>query len=77
MKAIIKFNLPDDQQEYDRANAASRLCSVLWEYDQWLRSEIKYNESEDSEIIDGYQKARDKLYEVMSSEDINLDKIYA
>ena len=38
MKAILKFNLPDDQMEYDQANAASSLCSFIWDFDNYMRA---------------------------------------
>jgi len=69
MKAILEFNLPEDQHELDKANAATRLCSVLWDFDQYLRSEIKYKDKPLDEV-------REKLYEVMNSEGIDLERLY-
>ena len=69
MKAILEFNLPDDQGEYERVNKAIDLCGVLFDFDQYLRSEIKYHDKD-------LQDARDKLYELMGSYNIDLDKIY-
>ena len=70
MKAILEFNLPDDQDEYERVNKALDLCGVLFDFDQYLRSEIKYHDKD-------LQDVRDKLYELMDSYNINLDKIYS
>ena len=46
MKAILEFNLPEEKDEYDFANNGVNYYSVLVEFDQWLRSEYKYNGNE-------------------------------
>ena len=59
-----------DEEEMARANAALDLCSVLWDFDQWLRSEYKYGGVEYAYDI------RDKLHQVMDAHNIDLDKLY-
>ena len=65
MEAILKFELPDEQSEYDLVNKASDMYSLLWDFDQWLRSEIKYGSdkftSDERDVLD---KVRKKLYEI-------------
>ena len=65
MEAILKFELPDEQSEYDLVNKASDMYSLLWDFDQWLRSEIKYGSdkftSDERDVLD---KVREKLYEI-------------
>ena len=67
MKAILEFNLPEDQPEFDLAVNGSKMHLVLWEMDQWLRAQYKYmpdNEySEDK--YETYEKCRDQLRELM------------
>jgi len=37
MKAILEFNLPDDQQDFDLATKGMKFWSVLCELDQtWM-----------------------------------------
>ena len=43
MKAILEFNLPEDQEEYDMINNASKMYLSLWDIKQMLRSKLKYN----------------------------------
>ena len=66
MKAILEFTLPEDSSEYKLASSAPDFFLVLWDFDQWLRSEIKYNDKD-------YQGIRDKLHEVMYEHSICLD----
>lgn len=38
MKAILEFNLPEDQRDYDVVNQAQKVQSFLWDFSQQLRS---------------------------------------
>ena len=43
MKAILEFNLPEDEREFQLASKGSSISYALWNYDQFLRNEVKYN----------------------------------
>lgn len=76
MKAILEFNLPDDDQEYDLANNAFRFWNVLYELDQELRANTKYAPDDmTDDDYDAYQKIRDKLHELMSQNNVSLDMV--
>lgn len=64
MKVTLHFNLPEEKSEYDLVNKASDMYSLLWNFDQWLRSEIKYGSanftSDERDVLD---RVREKLYE--------------
>ena len=46
MKAILEFSLPEDQAEYDLANNAQKLQSVIYDLDQYLQTGIRYKDKE-------------------------------
>ena len=46
MKATLEFNLPEDKENFDFATNGINYYSALVEFDQWLRSEYKYNGNE-------------------------------
>ena len=76
MKAILQFNLPDDQQEYDLANSGLSFWNVLWELDQELRTKTKYASDDLSkDKYDAYQEIRDKLYELMNENNVNIEMV--
>jgi hypothetical protein len=76
MKAILEFNLPDDQQEFDLANSGLKFWSVLWELDQELRAKTKYASDDlPQDKYDAYQEVRDKLYELMSESNLSFDMV--
>ena len=46
MKATLEFNLPEDKEDFDFATKGINYYSALYEFDNWLRSEYKYNGNE-------------------------------
>ena len=76
MKAILEFNLPEDDQEYNLANNAMNFWNVLWELDQELRANTKYAPDDmTDDDYDAYQKIRDRLHELMSENNVSLDMV--
>jgi len=73
MKAILKFNLPEENHEFSNATQGSNMRSVLWEFDQWLRSKVKYEDLND-EQFKVYQGCRDHLRTLLYEENIDLDQ---
>lgn len=74
MKAILKFDLPDDQDEYVMATQASAMHSVLWDMDQWLRSQTKYAPDDISDdTFEAFELCREKLREIVYENGINFE----
>ena len=72
MKAKLKFKLPEDTHEWYNAIKGAAMHSTLWEYDQWLRSKIKYEDLTD-EQYKAYQGCRDRLRELLYDNDVNIE----
>jgi hypothetical protein len=45
----------------------------MWELDQHLRSEIKYNEQLPSEVDEAFEKLRDKIREILSDNNLTME----
>ena len=74
MKATLEFNLPEDNTEYKLVNNAGKMYSVLWDMDQWLRSNTKYAPDTMSEdTYNAYLKCREQLQELMNDENISFN----
>jgi hypothetical protein len=65
MKAILEFDLPDDQADFDLANKGGKYYFVLWEMDQWYRSKIKYDGTLSDEQYKMYEDSREHLRGLM------------
>jgi len=62
MKAILEFNLPEDEREFELASKGTSIALALWKYDQYLRNEVKYNYGKYSEAeMNTFRTARDEL----------------
>ena len=73
MKAILEFNLPEDQTEYQMVNDVSKMFSVIWDMKQWLRAQVKYAPDEMSEdTYNTFEECREKLIELMNENNIEL-----
>jgi hypothetical protein len=72
MKAKLIFDLPEESHEWENAIQGSKMRSTLWEYDQWLRSKIKYEDLND-EQYQVYQGCRDQLRTLLIENNIDID----
>jgi hypothetical protein len=73
MKATLKFKLPKDKFDYYRALNGSAALGIIHDFDQWLRSEIKYGEH-DEEKHNTLEICRKELHKLIQAENIDLDK---
>ena len=44
MKAILEFNLPEDEEQFNVASKGTDWALVVWDIDQLLRKKLKYEE---------------------------------
>ena len=68
MKGILKYNLPEEQEEFLTAQNGSTYKLILWELDQWLRNKIKYEDIDNIKT----QEVRDKLHDLLLENGIEL-----
>ena len=74
MKAILEFNLPDDQIDFQDANNGQKFRLMLWEFDQYLRSQTKYApDSMSDDTYKAYAHIREKLHEMLIEDNLSLD----
>lgn len=73
MKAILEFNLPDDDSEFTFATKGSKYYVALWDIDQWLRARMKYDDTVTGEQYEAYEKTREELRDIMSSRGVSFD----
>jgi hypothetical protein len=75
MKAILEFNLPEDQSQYNFAMHGSDWWHISWKMDHWLRATIKHAPDSMSEHeLYAYEQARKKLHQFISEVNVNLDE---
>lgn len=68
MKATLEFNLPEEDDLFQRAVEAGKMHSAIWEYAAWLRGICKHGEPEKFDAT----ACREKLFEFLNDEGIEL-----
>lgn len=65
------FNLPDEDTEHWNAVNGSKLASVIWNFDQALRSIVKHNSDGLSDAqIRCFERAREMLRDELQDQDV-------
>ena len=75
MKAILEFDLPEDQGQYTLATRAGDLFNAIGCFDAELRGLVKYNPSINEDILRGYEGARAKLFYHLETHGVSLDMV--
>ena len=71
-EVILKFK----EDEFEDARTALdgwKWKMAMWDLDQHLRSEIKYNEKLSAETDRAYQAVRDKIREILDEYNLNIE----
>lgn len=71
MKAILEFNLPEEEREYQIANQAKDMLCVIGNLEDALRSYLKYGHTFKTPE-EALQAIRTRLHEELSIRYINI-----
>ena len=66
MKATLEFDLPEEAEEFRVACDGATWKAVVWDFDQWLRNQIKHCDRED------LQEVQDMLHEIKDDHGVKL-----
>ena len=72
MKATIEYNLPEDQFEFDNAVKSMKMWHALNEVKDELRRIYKYEDLKENEF-EIVERIREKFFEILQENEINLD----
>jgi hypothetical protein len=73
-RAILEFSLPDCQGDLELALAGLDWYCVVWDLDQWIRSQVKYNyDKYDEKALDAFDLVRDKIREYMNDRKLGFE----
>ena len=74
MKATIEFELPEDRDEYQMANDASKMYITLWDIKQLFRSTLKYNPAGlNGDQLEQWEAMRGEFFDILDNNDLKLD----
>jgi hypothetical protein len=73
MKAIIEYNLPEDEFEFNCAVKSTKMYFALTEIKEELRAIWKYEELKENQF-EMVERIREKFFETLLENEINLDR---
>jgi hypothetical protein len=73
MKAVLEFDLPEDQDDFQAAINGHNYKSAIWNFDQLLRSEMKYKELSD-ETYKAYKYCREELRKILEEDNLFIEQ---
>ena len=74
MKAILEFELPDDQSEYELAVDAPKMYNALWDIKQLIRSKVKHNpDGLTDDDLNQWEIIQDEFYCILDNHNLKLD----
>jgi|688.fasta_scaffold125041_9 hypothetical protein len=71
-KATLEFDIHEEAEELNDAINGRKWKSVVWEIDQELRKEVKYNENLPEVVHDAYSDFRDRIRRIVSEHGLEL-----
>jgi len=71
MKAILEFNLPEDELDLSNAINGNKFKLILWDMDQHLRNIVKHSENEEEVRV--AEELRNKLREYFSEYNVSIE----
>lgn len=74
MEAILKFQLPEEQEDFSHAINGLSWALTVWKINQKLRDWLKHGHQFQS-ADEALEKVRDYLREVLEDKNLSLDMI--
>jgi hypothetical protein len=72
-KVTFEFDSQEESEDIRTALDGYKYKLVIWDLDQHLRAEIKYNDKLPCEVAQAYENLRDKLREFLNDYSINIE----
>jgi len=72
-KIILEFDSVEEQDDARDALDGYKWKLAVWDIDQHLRSELKYNDNIKGEVYDALEKVRDEIRDILEGYGIKLD----
>ena len=68
MKAILEFNLPEEEEQFSAANKGMDWALLNWDIEQYIRNRLKYQTEklDTSSAQEELELLREKLYDIMA-----------
>jgi hypothetical protein len=72
-KVTLEFDLIEEREDMEAAINGWKWKMMVWDLDQHLRSELKYNNKLTGEAYEAVEKIRERLHELKNESGLSLD----
>ena len=72
-KVTIEFDSFEDREEMESTLNGAKWKMLVWDLDQHLRSELKYNDAVTGEAYEALEKIRERLHELKTDSGLTLE----
>ena len=73
MKAILEFDLPDEDEAYRQARNGAAYCSILSRLKEDLRSQLKYNPPKNRGGYTALQSVYESIFSLAQEYGVSFD----
>ena len=73
MNGILEFNLPEENDDFQAALNGHNYKSAIWDFDQLLRSEMKYKELS-NETYKAFEWCRIELRKILEQDNLFIEQ---
>jgi hypothetical protein len=73
VKAKLEFELPEQKEQFLASFNGMNYKSAIWDFDQLLRSEMKYKELSD-ETYNAYKWCREELRKILAEDNLFIEQ---
>jgi len=72
-KIILEFDSFEEKDDARDALDGYKWKLAVWDLDQHLRSELKYNDKINGDVYDAFDKLREEIRSILNGYGINID----
>ena len=72
MEAILKFNLPEEEEQFNAANKGMDWAVLVWDIDQSIRSLLRYHPEEYKTGAEALEHIREELRDFMEEKGLQF-----
>lgn len=72
-KVILEFDPDEDREDMESAINGWKWKMLVWDLDQHLRSQLKYNDQVTGEAYEALEKLREHLHQLKTDSRLTLD----
>lgn len=72
-KITFEFDSIEEAEDVRTALDGYKYKLVIWDFDQYLRNQIKYNDKLPSEVAESFDNLREKLREFLNDYRVNIE----